>query len=242
MKTFHFLKTMAVVLLLGAGMTSCLKTSEPDFGIAPATVYVLQEGTGDNARFTPHVYLFGNKPIAHSLISPKCEFEGKTYYFEEISGSQGYYMEMTSSMNAGKSVDTVKTWAFKIEANSKVDSETEKAEYAVAAFTLKPAKSLGEFTADELEYKDNKVTATWDKVENAESYILVYRRSVSNMWHPYPESRFYPNEKDGRLTGSISVQLLKGEKFQIAIAAVNKGLLKVTSQQEVTGTFGTGAN
>ncbi len=78
MKTFHFLKTMAVVLLLGAGMTSCLKTSEPNFEVAPVVAYILQEGTGENARFTPHIYLFGNKPIAHTMMSPRCKFEEKT--------------------------------------------------------------------------------------------------------------------------------------------------------------------
>ncbi len=239
MKTFHFLKTMAVVLLLGAGMTSCLKTSEPNFEVAPVVAYILQEGTGENARFTPHIYLFGNKPIAHTMMSPRCKFEEKNYYFEEVSGSAGYYLEMTSSMNSP--VDTVKAWTFKIEAESKVVSETEESEYAVFSNTFTSAKSLGAFTADELEYKDDKVTATWDKVENAECYILMYRRSASNMWLEYPNGRFYPSEKEGRLTGTLSVQLLKDERFQIAIAAVNKSLLMVTSEKFVTGTYGSAA-
>lgn len=231
---------MAAVLLLAAGMTSCLKTSDPDFAIAPAVAYILQEGTGDNARFTPYVYLMGNKPIACSMMSPRCKFEEKDYYFEEVSGSEGYYLEMTSFMNAP--VDTVKTWSFSIEAKSKVESEGEQPEYAVSTFTVKSAESLGEFTADELEYKDNKVTATWDKVKNAEVYVLMYRRGTSNMWLEYPNGRFYPSEKEGRLTGSVSVQLLKDERFQIAIAAVNKSLLTVTSKQFVTGTYGSAAN
>ena len=201
MKTFHQLKQMAAVLLLAAGMTSCLKTSEPDFAIAPAVAYILQEGTGDNARFTPCVYLLGNKPIAHSIMSPRCEFEEKNYYFEEVSGSAGYYLEMTSPMNSP--VDTVKAWTFTIKAESKVESETEKPEYAVLSTMFASAKSLGAFTADELEYKDDKVTATWDKVENAEVYVLMYRRGTSNMWLEYPHGRFYPSEKEGRLPGTL---------------------------------------
>ena len=85
------------------------------------------------------------------------------------------------------------------------------------------------------------MTATWDKVENAECYILMYRRSASNMWLEFPNGRFYPSEKEGRLTGTLSVQLLKDERFQIAIAAVNKSLLMVTSEKFVTGTYGSAA-
>lgn len=229
---------MAAVLLLAAGMTSCLKTSDPDFAIAPASAYILQEGTGDNARFTPYIYLWGNKPIVCSMMSPRCKFEGNNYYFEEVSGSYGYYLEMTSSMNFF--VNTIKDWTFTIEAESKVESETEQSEYAVYSDTFTSAESLGEFTADELEYENGRVTATWDKVENAESYILMSRRSTSNMW--LPGNKFFPREEDGRLTGTVLFTNTQVERCQIAIAAVNKSLVKITSPKFVEGTSGAATN
>ena len=89
MKTLMNLKLFAMSLLLWAGMTSCLKGSDPDFMVVPDVAYLEQTGSGDNARYTPVMRIVGNYPIAQAT----CTYEGQTYSFDRIVGND-YYMEL----------------------------------------------------------------------------------------------------------------------------------------------------
>lgn len=216
MKFLGKLKLFAIGVLLTTGMTSCLKSSDPDFAIVPYVAYIEQDGFGSTADFKPMIQLYGNQPIEVTMGSPVCRFEGKNFYFEAVAGMNNSLLELTSVMNS--SIDTVKSWTCSITATSK----TEEPETASTSFSFAPKSSLGEFEVESLAYNgaDNKVTGVWNKVVNAEKYFLVYRESSSRMWLPIDE--FTVVENNGKMTANATViGLIKDAKVEIAVAASN---------------------
>ena len=210
MKTFGKLKLLAIGVLLMAGMSSCLKSSDPGFGIAPYLAYIEQDGHGKSARFMPAMQLFGNQPIDVSLASPVCKFENNNYMFQ---------------------ADTVKSWICSITAVSK----TEEPEQASTSFSFRAKKALGEFDVESLAYSgtDSKVTGEWKKVENAEEYILVYRESSNRMWLPAAE--FTVVEKDGKITANATLSgATKGATMDIAVAASNGTFWSIDGKKSIT--------
>lgn len=229
MKTFGKLKLLAIGVLLMAGMSSCLKSSDPGFGIAPYLAYIEQDGHGKSARFMPAMQLFGNQPIDVSLASPVCKFENNNYMFQAVAGSNNTLLELTSSMNPP--VDTVKSWICSITAVSK----TEEPEQASTSFSFRAKKALGEFDVESLAYSgtDSKVTGEWKKVENAEEYILVYRESSNRMWLPAAE--FIVVEKDGKITANATLSgATKGATMDIAVAASNGTFWSIDGKKSIT--------
>lgn len=230
MKTFGKLKLFVTGILLMASMSSCLKNSEPDFGIAPYLAYIKQDGHGGSARFMPVMQLFGNQSIEVSFNSPVCKFENKNYVFEAVAGTNNTLLELTSSLNSP--VDTVKQWTCSITAISK----TEEPESASVSFSFTPKKTLGEFDVESLAYSgsDNKVTGEWKKVENAEEYILVYREASNRMW--LPAAKFKIVEKDGKITANaVFVGIAQGAKMQMAVAASNGTFWSIDGYKEIVG-------
>ncbi len=230
MKTFGKLKLLTIGTLLMAGMSSCLKSSDTDFEIAPYLAHIEQDGYGKSVRFMPVMQLFGNQSIDVSFNSPVCKFENKNYIFEAVAGTNNTLLELTSSMNTP--VDTVKTWTFSITAISK----TEEPESASVSFSFKAKMTLGKFNVENLAYSgaDNKITGEWKKVENAEEYILVYRESSGRMW--LPAAKFTVVEKDDKIiANAIWNGLTKGTKVQIAVAASNGTFWSIDGYKEIVG-------
>ena len=230
MKTFGKLKLMVIGILLMAGMSSCLKSSDPSFGIAPYLAYIVQEGHGETAEFTPAMQLYGNKPIDVSTTSPVCKFENRNYYFEPVAESNNALFELTSAMNT--SVDTVKAWTCSITAISK----TEEPESASISFSFTPKKVLGEFNVASLTYNgaDNKVTGEWMKVDNASEYILVYRKGSRRMW--LPVATFVVAEKDGKITANATLNgITKDSTMEIAVAASNGTFWSIEGRKPIIG-------
>ena len=110
MKALTNLKLCALALVLTAGMTSCLKTSDPDFMVVPDVYYLQQSGSGDNARYTPVVRIVGNYPIS----SAQGKFENDVVMFSAVPNTSNYYMEAIYV----SSVDTVTSGIFTISATS----------------------------------------------------------------------------------------------------------------------------
>ena len=223
MKTLMNLKLFAVSLLLWAGMTSCLKGSDPDFMVVPDVAYLEQTGSGDNARYTPVMRIVGNYPIAQAT----CTYEGQTYSFDRIVGND-YYMEL--EVNPYMVGDTVTNGICAISA---VSAETE-ARGASNQIRFGNVKQLGDFTVETLEYDKQKkvITMTCTPSEGAESYVLMYQTAPSQIMVPYDE--FKTTEKDGKLTAEISFEAAANTTYRIAVGATNGTVVLIEGNRSLT--------
>ena len=223
MKTLMNLKLFAVSLLLWAGMTSCLKGSDPDFMVVPDVAYLEQTGSGDNARYTPVMRIVGNYPIAQAT----CTYEGQTYSFDRIVGND-YYMEL--EVNPYMVGDTVTNGICAISA---VSAETE-ARGASNQIRFSNVKQLGDFTVETLEYDKQKkvITMTCTPSEGAESYVLMYQTDPSQIMVPYDE--FKTTEKDGKLTTEISFEAAANTTYRIAVGATNGTVVLIERNRSLT--------
>ena len=223
MKTLMNLKLFAMSLLLWAGMTSCLKGSDPDFMVVPDVAYLEQTGSGDNARYTPVMRIVGNYPIAQAT----CTYEGQTYSFDRIVGND-YYMEL--EVNPYMVGDTVTNGICAISA---VSAETE-ARGASNQIRFGNVKQLGDFTVETLEYDEQKkvITMTCTPSEGAESYVLMYQTAPSQIMVPYDE--FKTTEKDGKLTAEISFEAAANTTYRIAVGATNGTVVLIEGNRSLT--------
>lgn len=223
MKTLMNLKLFAMSLLLWAGMTSCLKSSDPDFMVVPDVAYLEQTGSGDNARYYPVVRIVGN----YAIQKATCSFEGMPGTFSPIFNNS-YYMECEFPTP----VSTLTTGVFSISATS-AEEQPRSASYQ---FTFNTSEQLGYFDVDgTLQYDEQKqtITGTWSESENATAYVLMYQMGHSQIFVPYGEFNY--TTEDGKVTGSIpfSVQGSDGT-CQIAVAAVNDSAFLIKGIRSLT--------
>lgn len=225
MKTLGKLKLLTVSAFIVLGMSSCLKVSDPDFGVGLNIAYIQQRGTGEQATFMPMIQIQGNKPIK----SATAKFEDLTYYFEPVENTGNYFMELTSFVNSP--VDTVKNWSCSISATS-VDETPES--YS-SQFTFATVETLGDFEVTAFQFTgfDGKITCKFNQVVNATNYYAMLMLEGSNMWIPVADISTSGTEAE--LTGICSLNLTKDTQYNIAIAAANKTFLKITNPVTITG-------
>lgn len=229
MKALTNLKLCALALVLTAGMTSCLKTSDPDFGIGADVAYIEQMGTGNGAEFKPVLRIYSNYPLA----SATCTFSGKTYYFTDVPTTvESYYDFMEIDPYMSTPVDTVTSGLCVVQAVSAED-EPRTASAQISFRLLKP---LGEFNVESFEYDAEKQTVTgiWNKVENATSYALMYRTSPSQTWAVYM-NEFTTREENGKLNGTLSLSIESGTSLEVAVAAVNGSYFLIKNKTTFSG-------
>ena len=210
MKALTNLKLCALALVLTAGMTSCLKTSDPDFMVVPDVYYLQQSGS-----------------------SATCTFSGKTYYFTDVPTTvESYYDFMEIDPYMSTPVDTVTSGLCVVQAVSAED-EPRTASAQISFRLLKP---LGEFNVESFEYDAEKQTVTgiWNKVENATSYALMYRTSPSQTWAVYM-NEFTTREENGKLNGTLSLSIESGTSLEVAVAAVNGSYFLIKNKTTFSG-------
>lgn len=214
MRALSKLKLVALSLLLAGGLSSCMD-SEDSFSVYPALAYVLQNGSGEDATFSPAIQIYGNEPIAQA----KATFDGNSWTFKKMEET-GYYMELASSyMNP--SLDTIPNGYFAITA-ANAEGET-----AATQVGFNGDKRLGAMDVAEFTYKgaNGNVTAKWSKVENATSYFLMYR-TTTNMW--LLAGQLTAEESEGVMSATVSnLNLAKDTDYTLAIAASYKSLVKI---------------
>ena len=223
MKALTNLKLCALALVLTAGMTSCLKTSDPDFMVVPDVYYLQQSGSGDNARYTPVVRIVGNYPIS----SAHGKFENDVVMFSAVPNTSNYYMEAIYV----SSVDTVTSGIFTISATSAEESPRS----ASNQILFKVSKPLGDFEVEgELKYDDQTrvVTGTWSASENAEGYVLMYQAGSSNTFASLGELK--TTNKDGKLEGTLTLPSGLSGTVRIAVAAVNGQVCLMKASRSIT--------
>ena len=208
MKALTNLKLCALALVLTAGMTSCLKTSDPDFMVVPDVAYLQQTFSGDEPRYTPVVRIVGVVMFTASDTS--------NFYMEAIYVS---------------SVDTVTSGIFTISATSA--EETPRS--ASNQILFKVSKPLGDFEVEgELKYDDQTrvVTGTWSASENAEGYVLMYQAGSSNTFAPLDKLK--TTNKDGKLEGTLTLPSWLSGTVRIAVAAVNGSVCLMKTSHSIT--------
>ena len=223
MKALTNLKLCALALVLTAGMTSCLKTSDPDFMVVPDVAYLQQTFSGDEPRYTPVVRIVGNYPIS----SAQGKFENDVVMFSAVPNTSNYYMEAIYV----SSVDTVTSGIFTISATSA--EETPRS--ASNQILFKVSKPLGDFEVEgELKYDDQTrvVTGTWSASENAEGYVLMYQAGSSNTFDPLDKLK--TTNKDGKLEGTLTLPSWLSGTVRIAVAAVNGSVCLMKTSHSIT--------
>lgn len=231
MRVLSKLKLFVAAAVVAVGMSSCLKGSDPTFQIFPSVAYIQQSGSGESVNFQPAMQLQGNMPIKAGMMTPVCKFMNQNYYFETVEGYSNYLLEMTSSMNMPVAGDTIDNWAFSVEATS----DSEQPAQASIQLSFPEKKPLGKFNVESMEYSADKgtITGVWNKVENAADYLLVFKKSPSNMWLASDE--FTVIENDGKLTATVSINLEKGTPIKIGVAASNGTFWQILGTQSITG-------
>ena len=204
MRTLGKLKLIAVSAALVLGMSSCLK-NDKKFAIYASPAYILQEGNSYQLQIQVH---------------------GKNYSFSAVEGSQNFLMQINAY--SAPTLDTIKeglctVTAFNAEGNSAV---SQLQFYGTD-------KKIGNVTLTKFSYSgaDGKVTAEWNKVENAEAYYLLYRIKSSsmmfgdNMWLPYVQLSVTDKENPSATT---NIPFTKDDEYEIAIGATYKTALRVS--------------
>lgn len=225
MRTLGKLKLIAVSAALVLGMSSCLK-NDKKFAIYASLAYILQEGN----RYQLQIQVQGNEQIKSASAS----LNGKNYSFSAVEGSQNFLMQINAY--SAPTLDTIKeglctVTAFNAEGNSAV---SQLQFYGTD-------KKIGNVTLTKFSYSgaDGKVTAEWNKVENAEAYYLLYRIKSSsmmfgdNMWLPYVQLSVTDKENPSATT---NMPFTKDGEYEIAIGATYKTALRVSDRTlRVTG-------
>ena len=217
MRTLGKLKVRAVSAALVLGMSSCLK-NDKKFAIYASPAYILQEGN----RYQLQIQVQGNEQIKSASAS----LNGKNYSFSAVEGSQNFLMQINAY--SAPTLDTIKeglctVTAFNAEGNSAV---SQLQFYGTD-------KKIGNVTLTKFSYSgaDGKVTAEWNKVENAEAYYLLYRIKSSsmmfgdNMWLPYVQLSVTDKENPSATT---NIPFTKDGEYEIAIGATYKTALRVS--------------
>ncbi|MFR3328553.1 MAG: hypothetical protein ACLTSL_00015 [Odoribacter splanchnicus] len=223
MRTLGKLKLIAVSAALVLGMSSCLK-NDKKFAIYASPAYILQENIG----YRLQIQVQGNEQIKSASAS----LNGKSYSFSAVEGSQNFLMQINAY---SASIDTISeglctVTAFNAEGNSAVSQLQ----------FYSTDKKIGNVMLTKFSYSgaDGKVTAEWNKVENAEAYYLLYRIKNSStmfgdMWLPYVQLSVTDKENPSATT---NIPFTKDGEYEIAIGATYRTALRVSDRTlRVTG-------
>lgn len=218
MRTLGKLKFMAVAAILVLGMSSCLK-NDNKFTIYASHAYVLQKGD----RYQLQIQVQGSEPIKSASAS----LNNKEYTFSAVAGTENFVMQINTLSVAP---DTIQDGLCTVTA---INAEGEAAVSQLHFYDTD--KKIGNIVLTEFSYTgaDGKITAKWNKVENAETYFLLYRISDAfpmfgdSMWLPYAQLAVTDAENP---SATASIPFEKGKKYEIAIGATYKTTLRVSDQ------------
>lgn len=214
MKTLGKMKLLAVSALLVLGMSSCLKNSDPDFqfGISPA--YVLQTGTGDAAQFRPVMRLYAMEAFASASIKftpANDKIEAGPFTF--VAGANSAEKWLGGSYGTSAS-DSIPNGTFTITATNA------EGKPASASVLVSLSKKLGELTS-KINYTAAKgVEASWEKVDNATTYALLYRTEDMKDWALL---NWAEGATSTSTSGTYNGNVEKGTRMVIAVGAYYGG-------------------
>ncbi len=162
------MKTLAKLFIVSAcmvGMTSCLKNSDPDFGITQGNWYILQKnevaGNDTVPKFAPYIWFATNEIMAQASVT-----------------SQSYPLGVPGKLTNYFWMSKVPDYDYKAELENQsytftgANADGEKVIYTVQ-MGVEADKAIGDFNA-EFTYASSKgITVKWGDVKNAGYFELV---------------------------------------------------------------------
>ena len=181
MKTILNLKQYVILLVAAFAMTSCLDSDDPAFQVA-GTGYVIQtiseqtasgeEEATITSRFTPIILAGANEPMT------KCSVKapgGESILMTQLDGYSG--ITWVSNTSYGSEMDKLPSGTFTITAYNQ-EEEPAQGVAVINNTTEMKAKLKGD-----VEFKDSKITATFNKVEGATDYLVMIKKSRSSIFY-----------------------------------------------------------
>lgn len=212
------LKLWALALLLGVGMTSCLK-SDDSLRVYVQCSYILQNSGG---TFTPQVRLIGEE-----LQGATLNMEGRNFKFTEVTNM---VWELTNSFYSPLAeLDSVSAGYYGVTATNMEGKTT-----SASLLFDKSKKKIGEIELAKFEYlsADKKIEVELqDSVENASLYYLMIKEQTGStvtpyaMWIPYNQLKL---EGDKKLSATVSLSGLTSGKFRFAVGAAYGSTFRIS--------------
>lgn len=172
MKTFGKIKLFALSATLFLGMTSCLKSSDPQFQFGVNPMYIFQTGEGESASFQPVMRIYAYEALKNASVK-------YTPANDKINAGSYYFMPgsvQTERWLSGIPSDSIPNGTYLLVASNQED------EQASLTILADINKKLGAIES-ELTYSVNTgIKATWEKVDNATNYCLLYRTDSMKDW------------------------------------------------------------
>ena len=224
MKTMMKLKQLMAICVALFTFSSCLESEDPAFQIVPASAFVYQvtENLGSDeqpeysARYMPYFQIYSNYQMSQCLCTSS---NGNVVLMSPVSNSQNL-MYASSSINYSTEYPAG-TYTF-----SATNAEGEQASYTVTISNVE--KTLGYINVTELKYENGKITAKWDKVDNATAYAVAIGKSgdilplYAKEFETYPESGVefeFSNETEKLESGTyklyVVAYLISNNQLQI---------------------------
>ncbi len=226
MKTSVNLKFLAVIVLLLAVMSSCLKKDD-SLSIYVQYPYILQNSNG---TFSPQIRLLGN-----DLQSASINVAGRNFTFKHING---VVWELTDSYYAPLGeLDSIPAGYYALTATA-LNGKTA----SVTVGLSEAKKKIGDVKLAKLEYAaDEKVihVELTDSVQNANAYYLMIKlpsgSATTNtfaMWTPYSSLSL---TGDRKLSASVPVPDLENGKYRFAVGAGYGSVCRISEQDIIIG-------
>lgn len=214
MKTLGKLKLLTVSALLVLGMSSCLKTSDPEFQFGASPAYILQTGTGDNAKFQPVMRIYAYEAFANASVTfTPANDKIQAGPFTFIAGNNAGEKWLSTSYGIGAS-DSIPNGTYTVTASN------QEGKTATLSALASLSKKLGEIESTISYTAANGVKAEWKKVENATRYYLMYRTSDMKGWAYW---EFSENNGENMTAGTFNANIESGTKLDIAVGACCTG-------------------
>ena len=228
MKTIQLLKRIALLSLTGAILASCNKDVKNSFTLySSGGSYILQTnyGTGESLEknFAPYIGLgaaygtFSDVTITHNGLPVYGQTLGSYFYETDVD-----YTESTLAAVNG---------TYSIIANGINEDGTEQSASGAISFDFDEEDALGELKIKEFSYNGSRITASWDKVENATAagIIICARQTLPG----YPTAGYYRIgynlsyvNSDYASTNECSIPIdlsayATGQEFMVKVAVLN---------------------
>lgn len=217
MRTLGKFKLLAVSALIVLGMSSCLKNSDPDFGIGISPCFILQEGT-NNFRPVMTVYSLSLEPMQNVSVKYQPAHDslnmGTLYSFSPVDQSKTtWWLSPTYGSGSSKNIPN---GIFNVQASNL------EGKVSLLPVTVDIDKKLEVINIKKLTYTaSNGVSAEWEKVENATAYVMLYKFENQKEWRPVAwREGNSPSLTSGTFNDSY---IKKGDVIDVTVGTIYNG-------------------
>lgn len=172
MKTFGKIKLLLLFATIALGMTSCLKSSDPEFQFGISPLYILQTKDGEKDQFRPVMRIYAYEAIKNASVKytpANDKINAGNYRF--VAGNV-----QTEKWLYGMLSDSIPNGNYLLVASNQEDKQ------ASLTILADINKKLGAVESTITYNVNDGIKAEWKKVDNATNYCLLYRTSEMQDW------------------------------------------------------------